>query len=163
MATIDEYASGKAAKRVKMAVETIRTQENPLLETKFADMFAKNVREMDPVAVNGSMASEYILGAERCAIGDRVCQCEFPDAPATCAVFLDELADAMVKVGRAVYASKDEATTALSRHKGRPLVVTKVSGRYMEICRTWPGTCFYWNLEDRGMKCLKKLSSGKDE
>ena len=156
MATIDEYKSGKAAKAVRLAFETMQALELPLLETELADIFAKNVDKLTPLAVDEKQAFEFIRKADRCAIGDRLCKCEFPEAPSSCAVFLEELADAMVEVGKAEYASKEEAMTALSEHKGRPLVVSKVSGKYMEICRTWPENCFYWNMEKRGMKCIER-------
>jgi len=156
MATIDEYKSGKAAKAVRLAFETMQALELPLLETELADIFAKNVEELTPLAVDEKQAFEFIGKADRCAIGDRLCKCEFPEAPSSCAVFLEELADAMVEVGKAEYASKEEAMTALSQHKGRPLVVSKISGKYMEICRTWPENCFYWNMEKRGMNCIER-------
>ncbi len=153
------FLSGQAAKAVKLAYETMQALEKPLPETKFAEIFAKNVEELTPLAVNEKQASEYISTADRCAIGERLCKCEFPEAPSSCAVFLEELADTMVQMGKAEYASKEEALSALSEHKGRPMVVLKISGKYMEICRTWPKNCFYWNMEKRGMKCIKRHTS----
>ena len=156
MATIDDYQSGKAAKAVRMAYDTMKMLEKPLAETEFAEIFSKNVKKLTPLAVGEEQAFEYIRKADRCAVGDRLCKSEFPEAPSSCAVFLEELADAMVESGKAKYASKEEAMAALSKHKERTLIVSKISGKYMEICRTWPENCFYWNMEKHGMKCIQR-------
>ncbi|MEE4352455.1 MAG: hypothetical protein V2J25_06250 [Desulfatiglans sp.] len=163
MATIDQYKSGEAAKAVRLAFEEMQAIEKLVPETKLAKIFAKNIEELAPLAVDEKKASKYIRTADRCAIGQRLCQCEFPEAPSSCAVFLEELADAMVQVGKAEYASKEEAVGVLSQHKGKPLVVSQISGKYMEICRTWPKNCFYWNMEKRGMKCIKRHAPSAKE
>jgi hypothetical protein len=156
MATINQYKSGEAAKMVRLAYESMQAIEEPLLETKLAKIFTKSVEDLKPLTIKIDQALEFIKNAKKCAIGDRICKSEFPESPSTCAVFLDELADAMVEVCKAQYASKKAAMAALSDHKGKPLVASKVSGEYREICRTWPMYCFYWNLEKRGLKCLKR-------
>lgn len=159
MATIDDYKSGKAAKAVKQAYEAMQNLDKPLVKTKIASIFANHVKDLVPMAVNPSQALEYIKDTDRCAIGERLCRCEFPETPSTCAVFLDELADAMVSVGKADYATPEAAMDILAQHRGRPMIVSKIEGKYMEICRTWPGTCFYWNLEKHGMKCIRRRPS----
>jgi hypothetical protein len=156
MTTIEQYKSGKAAKAVRRAFETMQALEKLLPETEFAEIFSKNIKTLTPLAVDEKQAFEYIKEADRCAIGERLCKCEFPEAPSTNAVFLEELADAMVEAGKAKYASKEGARTALAEHRGRPLIVSKISGKYMEICRTWPKNCFYWNMEKCGMKCIER-------
>ncbi len=158
MATIEQYQSGEAAEAVKKAFYAMQNIEGSLPDTKLGEIFALKLSELEPLAISEKQAFEYIKDARNCAIGERLCNCEFPDAPSTCAVFLEELADAMVEAGKAAYASKEAACAAVSNHKGKPLVVSRVSGRYMEICRTWPEHCFYWNMEKRGMKCLKKMT-----
>ena len=163
MATIEQYRSGEAAKAVRLAYEAMQSPEKPLVETRLREIFDRNLKVLLPLAVNESQAVDFIEMADRCAIGDRLCKCEFPQAPSSCAVFLEELADAMVEVGKAEYVSKQEAIRELSRHKGKPLVVSKVSGKYMEICRTWPKNCFYWNMEKHGMKCLKRQKKPEKE
>lgn len=163
MATIEQYKSGQAARSVRLAYETMQALEKPLPETEFAGIFSKNIKALTPLAVDEKQAFEFIKKADRCAIGERLCKCEFPEAPSTKTVFLEELADAMVEARKAKYASKKEAQAALAEHKGRPLVVSKISGKYMEICRTWPKNCFYWNIEKRGMKCIQRHLSLKKE
>lgn len=157
MATISDYKSGKAAKSVRLAYDTMENLDRPLMESEIAPIFQQHINELVPLMVREPQAIEYIQQADRCAIGERLCKCEFPEAPSTCAVFLDELADAMVSAGKAAYSSTKEAMEALSNHRGKPLVVSKVSGKYMEICRTFPQNCFYWNMEKNGMKCLQRV------
>ena len=161
MSTIEQYKTGKAGESVRLAYEAMKALEQPLQETQLAELFNKHLDDLQPLKVDEKMAFAFIDKADRCAIGDRLCECEFPDAPHTTAVFLEELADAMVEVGKAAYASKEEAKAAITKYQGKPLVVSKVSGEYREICRTWPKYCFYWNIEKHGMKCLKR-PEGRD-
>lgn len=158
MATIEDYTSGKAAKAVKMAYEAMQKLDRPLPQTELVSTFEEHVNELEPLVVGPTMAFEYLRTAEKCAIGDRLCNCEFPQAPPTCSVFLDELADAMVRAGKASHVSVDKAIESLSIHRGKPIVVSKVEGKYMEVCRTWPEYCFYWNMERNSMKCLRRSS-----
>ncbi|MBO8175678.1 MAG: hypothetical protein H0Z18_10500 [Thermococcus sp.] len=64
----------------------------------------------------------------------------------------------MVKVGKARFVSKEEVIEVLKRYK-TPIIISKVSGKYMEICHTSPRDCVYWNAERRGLKCLKRKLS----
>jgi len=59
-------------------------------------------------------------------------------------------------LGKAKYASKAEAVKPLKNQKKRPIFLSKVSGKYMETCRTLPGKCVYWNLEKTGVKCIER-------
>lgn len=156
MATIEQYKSGEAAKAVRMAFEAMKDQKALLPETQLAALFLQNAEALAPMALDEAGAFEFIEKATKCALGDRVCNRAFPESPHTCAVFLGELADAMVESGQAEYVSPGEAKAALAEHRGKPLVISKVSGQYAEICRTWPENCFYWNLEKRGLKCIRK-------
>ena len=163
MATIEQYTSGEAAKAVRMAFDIMQNLEESLPGTKYAEVFLKNVNELQPLAVDEEQVFEFIGRASRLATGPRICQCEFPEGPPTAAVFLDDLAVAMVEAGKAEYTTPDKARAALAEHRGKPLVVSKVSGEYREICRTWPEGCFYWNMEKRGLKCLSRLKRSAQE
>ena len=68
---------------------------------------------------------------------------------------MNELAEKMVKAGKARFTSKEEAIRILSKYT-TPIIVSKVSGKYMEICRSHPKTCVYWNAERKGLRCLKR-------
>lgn len=158
MATIDQYKSGMAAKSVKLALEKMNMLETKLLGTELALIFEKNIEALKPIILGEKQAFELIKKARKCAVGERVCNGEFPEAPSSCAVFLGELAVAMTDAGKAKYVSRKEAMASLSEHKRNPLVASRIEGEYMEICRSWPPRCFYWNMEKHGMKCLKRRS-----
>ena len=61
----------------------------------------------------------------------------------------------MVKAGKARVVSKEEAVETLKKY-GTPIIVSKVSGQYNEICRSSPKECVYWNAERAGLKCLRR-------
>jgi len=53
-------------------------------------------------------------------------------------VFSNELDEGMVKSGKARYVTEKEAINTLKEYHGKPLIISRVSGRYMEICRSLP-------------------------
>ena len=154
MSTVEQYKSGEAAKAVKMAWQAMKAIEGDLAADEIGKMIIDTVRGLSPQKVKLDQAAELIAQADKCAKGERVCRCQFPDSPLSESVFLDELAEGLVKAGKAEFATPDQAVTVLKNGKGKPIVVTKVEGKYMEICRTWHEHCVYWNLEKRGVRCL---------
>ncbi len=156
MAKIEEYVSGEAGKGVRNAYDLMQSMEtledgHPLVEA-----FKDNLNGLAPLKLDLDQAGQYIKNAYSCALGERMCRCEFPESPHTYSVFLDELGDALVEAGKARRVSKEEAIKALGENVGNPIVMSKSEGKYMEICRTNPDHCFYWNVEKRGLKCLKR-------
>ena len=163
MATIEQYKSGFAAKAVKQAVDMIQTTEGKVLDAEMGQIITEKVDAMKPLELDEKQAVDFIQGADRCAVGERVCKCMFPDAHYSEAVFLDELADAMVDAGKATYTSKEKAQSVMKRYPEFPIVISKVSGKYMEICRSWPQTCVYWNMEKHHVRCIKRINRHTDE
>ena len=47
----------------------------------------------------------------------------------------------MVKAGKARYVEKEEAIKTLKKYPENPLVLAKVSNKYMEICRSYLKDC----------------------
>jgi hypothetical protein len=68
------------------------------------------------------------------------------------------LDDKFLLVGKARYVTKQEAIEILGKYRENPLVVSVISGKPMELCRTWPERCLYWRLEKHGISCLDKAS-----
>lgn len=155
MATVDQYRLGLVAKMVRQAYDIMQSMEGSVAESEFGRRWQKQVTELAPMRLNQAQAERFIDDAERCAVGERACLSAFEDAPCTRSVFLDDLADGLVEAGKAEYVSKEKAKEVLAEYRN-PIVISKVSGKYMEICRTWPKNCLYWNLEKRGLKCLAK-------
>ena len=71
-------------------------------------------------------------------------------------VFLNELAVAMASVGKARMATLEEAEECLQKSSGHPLIISKVSGRYLEICPSYQPYCVYRQAEKRGLHCLQR-------
>ncbi len=160
MATLEDYVSGKTVVQVQRTIEALSKAEQPLLGSKTGNRAMETARELDPRILIQEEAEEIIGKAEKCATGERVCRAGFPDSPLTEAVFLDELADGMVGASKARYVGKQEALEILAKYPERPLVMSKVTGtgKHMELCRTYPGTCVYWNMVKRGLPVLRKYS-----
>jgi hypothetical protein len=107
-------------------------------------------------ALSIDQAIQMIEDARSCAVGPRVCTAVHTEAPFTASVFLDELAEGMVKAGKAVPATKVEAVENLKKYRKQPIIVTKVSGKHAEICPTWAKKCIYWNMEKHHLKCIQR-------
>jgi hypothetical protein len=154
MSTVEEYKSGEAAKAVKTAWQAMKAIEGDLAADEIGKVIIDTVRGLSPQKIELSRAAELIAQADKCAKGERVCRCQFPGSPRSESVFLDELAEGLVQAGKAEFVTPGQAVKVLENGKGKPIVVTKVEGKYMEICRTWHEHCVYWNLEKRGVRCL---------
>jgi hypothetical protein len=158
MATIKQYISGQAAEGVKLAVDLMQLTNGSVLNTEQGQVITDTVKQSKPIRVGEEQAAEYIKNADKCAVGERVCKCMYPDAKHSEAIFLDELADAMVDAGKAKHIGKNEAIKVIKQYPGFPIIISKVSGKYMEICRTWPEKCLYWNLERHNVHCLERIN-----
>ena len=163
MATIEQYQSGKAAKMAKQAVEMIQSTEGAILATEQGEIITNNVRALKPLQLNEKQATGFIEKAQRCAVGERICKCMYPEARRSEAIFLDELAEAMVCAGKANFITKEDARSVIKRYPGFPIVISEVSGKYMEICRSWPEKCVYWNMEQHHVRCIERMNRKTDE
>jgi hypothetical protein len=158
MATIEQYKSGQAAKAAKQAVDMIQSTRGAVLDTAQGQIIIENVKSLGPLQLSVKQAVEFINKADMCAVGDRLCKCMYPDARHSETIFLDELAEAMVVAGKAAYIGKEEAQSVIKRYSGFPIVISKVSGKYMEICRSWPKKCVYWNMEKHHTRCIRRMN-----
>lgn len=154
MGTIEDYTGGKVLEDIAKALGVFRTTGGKLDETEIGRKMLHNILEFEPIVISMEQAAAYIRGAERVAVGERVCRALNPDADFTESVFLDDMADAMVEAGMAKACPAGEAETALRRYPKYPLIISKVSGRHAEICRSYPKECVYWLAEKRGLSCL---------
>jgi hypothetical protein len=155
MATIEQYKSGWVCQAVRQSVQGIKAADGPLAGTGFGDALLHGVAPLAPCKLTLDQAEGFIDRAAVCAVGERMCRNSFPDAPVTRSVFLDELALALAEIGRARLVDKEQAKQVMREQKGRPIVISRVDGRYQEICRTLPENCIYWNMEKKGLRCLQ--------
>lgn len=156
MATIQDYVSGKVLKLIEQAFEIFYSMGDSLENHDIGKTMLKNVQKLEPKRMKVDKIIELIQAAEHCAIGERVCRALHKDTPLTESVFLDELAEGMVKAGKAKFVSKAEAIKNIKKYEKKPIIVSKVSGKHSEICPTWPKKCLYWNMEKHKLKCINR-------
>ena len=156
MANIDDYVSGKILTDTKWAFFLLKFVKVPILGYKIKKELIIKVKAFEPKVINIKLASLLINESQKCAAGERVCRVLYKNSEFTESVFLDGLAEGMTKIGSARYVTKQEAIRILKKYSNRPLIISKVSGSYVELCRSWPPKCVYWNMERCGLKCLEK-------
>jgi hypothetical protein len=156
MATIQDYKSGKVCEQIKKAFSVFESVAAPLNDTEVGKVMLNNVKELEPKKLAIDEAIKLIQEARQCAIGDRVCRSLHTETPLTESVFLDDLAAGMVEAGKARFATKEEAIDSMKKYQKNPIIVSKVSGKYSEICPTWPKKCLYWNMEKHKLKCINR-------
>ena len=156
MGTIYDYIGGKILEDISKALHVFRKNEGSLADADIGKRMLSNIREFEPIIITIDQAADFIRNAEKVAIGERVCKILHKDSVFTESVFLDELADAMLQKGFAEKCSAEEAESVLRKYPNHPLIISKVSGKHQEICRSHPPECVYWLAEKHGLKCLKR-------
>jgi len=157
MATIEDYVSGKVCEQIAKSFTIFDAAgKSSLAGTRIGDILSENVGKLAPRKLTIDQAIQMIEDARSCAVGPRVCKAVHTEAPFTESVFLDELAEAMVKAGKAAKATKAEAIANMEKYRKHPIIVTKVSGKHAEICPTWAKRCIYWNMEKHKLKCIQR-------
>jgi hypothetical protein len=119
----------------------------------------QKLEPFDPQLLSPEEAAQVIRASSRCAVADRLCIGIFPNAEYSESVLLDDLADGLVAAGKARAVTKDEAIATLEKYKRNPKVLSKVSGKPGELCCTSPDVCIYWNMEKRGLPCIRRTAS----
>jgi hypothetical protein len=156
MATIEDYVSGKVCQQIAKSFSIFDAAgKSSLAGTRIGNILSENVGKLSPKKLTIDDAIQLIEDARQCAIGPRVCMAVHTEAPLTESVFLDELAEGMVKAGKAKQATKAEAIANLKKYR-KPIIVTKVSGKHAEICPTWAKKCIYWNMEKHRLNCIQR-------
>lgn len=157
MATIEDYVSGRVCEQIAKAFQIFDAAgKSSLAGTRIGDILSENVGKLAPRKLTKNEAIRLIEDARCCAVGPRVCTAVHTEAPLTHSVFLDELAEGMVKAGRAGAATKAEAIANMETYRKQPIIITKVSGKHAEICPTWAKRCIYWNMEKHRLKCIER-------
>ncbi len=156
MGTISDYADGKILTDISKAYHVFRKHEGSLAECDVGQRMLKNIAEFEPAVISMKEAVVALHHARTVAVGERVCRKLHPDSSFTESVFLDELAEAMIEKGHVIRCTADEAEKTLYRYPKSPLIISKVSGKHQEICRSHPPECVYWLAEKRGLRCLNR-------
>ncbi|MGO9387834.1 MAG: hypothetical protein ACLPWD_07295 [Methanobacterium sp.] len=145
MADVNDYTSGKILEDVKLTNYSINLAKVPVLGLLIRKILLKRIKKFDPRVINIEVAASLIQDCEKCAVGERVCRAINTDSGFTESIFLDELADGMTRVGKSQYIEKSEAIRILKKYPKNPLVLARVSNKYMEICRSAPKDCIFFN------------------
>ena len=156
MATIQEYVSGEVCEKIRQAFLIFNSVEGSLNGSKVGKAMLNNVNKLEPKKLTIDESIKLIQESKQCAVGERVCRSLHKETPLTESVFLDELAAGMVEAGKARFVNKDEAMDNVRKYQKKPIIVSKVSGKYSEICPTWPKKCLYWNMEKHKLKCINR-------
>ena len=146
MATVEDYRSGRILRSIRFAHLCLRATRFPLI----GPIITRKMKgQMEPFGIHPITiddAKTIIEGCRCCATGPRVCQLLFPESAVSESVFTDELAERMAETGKARLVTKDLAMEIIGKYPDNPLLLSKVSGRYMEICRSEPDVCIYWKM-----------------
>lgn len=62
----------------------------------------------------------------------------------------------MIEAGKAKAVEKESAIDTLKKYPDNPLILSKVSDEYSELCRSTPQYCVFFRMERNKMKCLNK-------
>jgi hypothetical protein len=151
MATVEDYGSGRILRSIRFAHLALRFTGVPLLGPVVARKLEERMESFAICPVTLNDAGAIIEGCKCCAAGPRVCQPVFPVSAVSESIFLDGLAKRMAEAGKATMVTKDLAVEILSKYPQNPLVLSKVSGRYLEICRSEPDVCIYWKMRRKGL------------
>jgi hypothetical protein len=152
MATVEDYGSGRILRSIRQAHRACRLTGIPFLGPAIQKQLELR---MVPFAIRPITLDEAgrIIGCCRdCAVGPRICQPLFPESERSEAVFLDALAGRMAEAGKARKVTPEQALETLRQYPGNPLILSKVSGQYLEICRSVPSVCIYWKMRRIGLK-----------
>ncbi len=159
MGTTDDYSTGRILENIRKALHVFDSTEGSLTNNEQALRIQEKIQEFKPRILTFPEASDYIRKAAIIALGERVCRALHTKSVSTDSVFLDELAEAMIRSGQARLASIEDAEQTLKKHSSHPLIISMVSGRYQEICASYPPDCVYWKAEKKGLHCLRRKNS----
>lgn len=157
MTDVKDYTSGKVLRNVKLTLYSLKLIKIPILAFVVKKKLLKGIENFEPKLINIDHASKLIHESDKCAVGERVCRAINKNSEFTESVFLDELAEGMARVGKAQFIEKEEAISTLKKYPENPLILAKVSNKYMEICRSYPKDCVFYNMQRCKIKCLNQL------
>ena len=160
MAKVEDYTSGRVQEQAAQVLAFLKSAEGSLAGSQQGDLLLAKIQAFQPQLIELTEAGQRIQAAEHCAVGPRACYRNTQGSKFTEAVFLDELAVGMAAVGKAEMVGKEKAMKTLTKYKKNPIVLSTVSGKPMEICRSNTETCICWNMEKRGLMCLSRKEHG---
>lgn len=126
MAIVKDYTSGKVLNNVKLTLYSLKLIKIPILGSLVKKELLKRIESFEPKLINIEQASELIYESNKCATGERVCMAINNDSQFTESVFLDELAEGMVRTEKAKFVEKEEAINTLQKYPKNSLICGKM-------------------------------------
>ncbi len=164
MVTVEEYKSGKIFEYMKQIDLAVKLLNIPLLKNAIRRKLNRKLEMHRSDFILASQENFYHLinSARTVAIGPRMCYHLFKK-DLSYAIFLDELADSLIEFGYAKQISKEDAIIVMKEGKecGRLQLVSKVSGKPLELCNQSLETCSLWKLERAGFKIIERANIPK--
>jgi hypothetical protein len=162
MATTDDYRTGKIVEGIRKA-EALLGSRSAIADGDSAfERIREKILGFRPVWITRNETVGLIGDARIIAVGERVCRALHPESPETQSVFLDELAEAMVEAGRAVFVTTEEVELIIVRQQRQKFIASLVSGKYLELCAVHPPDCFFCKAERAGIRCFERNTDSPD-
>ena len=155
MVTVEEYRSGGIFRYMKQIDIAVKLLKFPLIKNTIRRKLVEKLKKHrgDFVLAPRDNFEGLINSAKTVAVGPRMCYHLYKE-DISYAVFLDELAEALIQIGSAREVSKADAIIVMKegQESGRLHLISKVSGKPLELCNQSLETCSLWKLERAGFK-----------
>jgi len=164
MVTVEEYRSGEIFGYMKQIDVAVKLLKFPLIKNTVRKKLVEKLKKHrgDFVLVSRDNFDYLINSAKTIAVGPRMCY-HLYKKDLSYAIFLDELAEALIQIGSAEEISKEDAVIVMKEGKesGRLQLISKVSGKPLELCNQSLETCSLWKLERAGFKIMDRANIPK--
>lgn len=159
MMTVEEYGSGEIFGYMKQIDISVKLLKIPLIKNTVRKKLVEKLKKHsgDFVLVPRYNFEDMINSAKTVAVGPRMCY-HLYKKDISYAVFLDELAEALIQIGSAKEVSKADAIIVMKegQESGRLQLISKVSGKPLELCNQSIETCSLWKLERAGFRIMER-------
>ncbi|MDW7728220.1 MAG: hypothetical protein ACNA7I_07835 [Candidatus Methanoperedens sp.] len=164
MVTVEEYKSEKIFGYMKQIDTAVKLLNIPLIKNIVRRKLTEKLEKHsgDFIVALPEDVDILINSAEIVAIGPRMCY-HLYKKDLSYAIFLDELAKALIQIGYAKEISKEDAIIVMKEGKkrGRLQLISNVSGKPLELCNQSRKTCSLWKLEKAGFKIIAGKCTSK--
>ena len=116
MATVEDYQTGEICEMVKMAFMLLDASNGSLKDSEQGLGLLAAAKPFEHKKMSIDEAAKLIKESNLCAIGERVCRSVHHETPFSQSVFLNELAQGLVDVGKAKLVEKKEAIENLRQN-----------------------------------------------
>jgi len=159
MVTVKEYGSGKIFEYMNQIDVAVKLLNIPLIKNIVRRKLTGKLEKHrgDFILASQENLDRLINSARTVAVGPRLCY-HLYKKDLSYAIFLDELADSLIQIGYAKEIPKEDAIIVMKEGKesGRLQLISKVSGKSLELCNQSLKTCSLWKLERAGFKIMNR-------